>query len=157
MQQSRQGDREAEVEEYIEVICVALHYVIDILVHVRAEHAQGIQARQRSVEAEQYKVAHVLAKDAGTQEETVVIPEVKALSAEGTVLRWLAHVALTSLTMPEFVGRVMRWRRHIVHVELFKLALLLLLLGYHAAQVALYLPDLHRIRLIADPVHRVPV
>lgn len=156
MQQSRQGDREAEVEEYIEVIRVALHYVINILVHIRAEHTQGVQARQRGVETEQYKVAHVLAKDAGTQEEAVMVSEVKALPAKGAVLRGFAHVALTSLAMPEFVGRVVRWRRHIVHIELLTLALLLLLLlllGYHAAQIALYLPDLHWIRLIADPVH----
>lgn len=45
MQQSRQGDREAEVQEYIEVIRIALHYVINVLVHIWAEHAQGIQAR----------------------------------------------------------------------------------------------------------------
>lgn len=45
MQQSRQGDREAKVQEYIEVIRVALHYVINVLIHVRAQHAQRIQAR----------------------------------------------------------------------------------------------------------------
>lgn len=46
MQQPRQGDREAEIQEYIEIIRVALHYVINVLVHVRAQHAQGVQACQ---------------------------------------------------------------------------------------------------------------
>lgn len=83
-----------------------------------------------------------------------MIPEVKALPAEAAVLRRLAHVTLTPLAVPELVGRVVRWPLHIV--ELLELALLLLL-SDHAAQVALYLLHPHRIRLIADAVHRVPV
>jgi len=79
-----------------------------------------------------------LAKYAGTQEEAVVIPEVETFLAEDTMLRRLAHVSLTSLAMPKFVGRVMRW-----WLRTAKLLVLALLLGDYAAQVALYLLDLH--------------
>jgi len=79
-----------------------------------------------------------------------MILEVKALPAEDAVLCWFAHIALTPLAMPEFIGRVVRRRLHTIGLELA-------LLGDHAAQVALYLLDFHRIRLTADAVHRVPV
>lgn len=146
VQQPRQGDGEAEVQEYIEVIRVAPHYVIDILVHVRAQDAQGVQARQRGVEAEEYEVAHVLAEHAGTQEEAVVVHEVEALAAVGAVLRRLAHVAPAPLAVPELVGSVVRrrrWRRLRAAVrglllELLALLLLLMMMmmmggGDHAA------------------------
>lgn len=68
-----------------------------------------------------------------------MVPEVKALPAEDAVLRRFAHVALTSLAVPELVGRVVRRRLHVV--ELLELALL----GDDAAQVALYFLDPHRI------------
>jgi len=83
-----------------------------------------------------------------------MILEVKALPAEDAVLGRLAHVTLAPLAVPEFIGRVVRRRLHgIVELLLLELALL----GNHAAQAALYLLDLHRIRLVADAVHRVPV
>jgi len=38
-----------------------------------------------------------------------MILEVETLSAEGTMLRRLAHVTLTSLAMPESVGCIVCW------------------------------------------------